>query len=90
MKSKSLILILLFCVSNLFAQNIPVSLSYTRLYDFLDEIITDGIINHQTAVRPYTRSQVAGMLEEAQKADTLLNKRQCDDLAFFMNDCPKK
>lgn len=86
MKSKSLILILLFCVSNLFAQNIPVSLSYTRLYDFLDEIITDGIINHQTAVRPYTRSQVAGMLEEAQKADTLLNKRQCDDLAFFMNE----
>ena len=86
MKSKSLILILLFCVSNLFAQNIPVSLSYTRLYDFLDEIITDGIINHQTAVRPYTRSQVAGMLEEAHKADTLLNKRQCDDLAFFMNE----
>lgn len=76
----------MFCVSGLFAQNIPVSLSYTRLYDFLDEIITDGIIVHQTAVRPYTRHQVAMMLEDALQADTLLDKRQCDELAFFLNE----
>ena len=68
------------------AQNIPVSLSYTRLYDYLDELITDGVITHQTAVRPYTRGQVAAMLEQAQQADTLLNMRQKKDLLFYLNE----
>lgn len=68
------------------AQNIPVSLSYTRLYDYLDELITDGVITHQTAIRPYTRSQVAAMLEQAQQADTLLNMRQKKDLMFYLNE----
>ena len=68
------------------AQNIPMSLSYTRLYDYLDELITDGVITHQTAVRPYTRSQVAAMLEQAQQADTLLNMRQKKDLLFYLNE----
>ena len=68
------------------AQNIPVSLSYTRLYDYLDELITDGVITHQTAIKPYTRTQVAAMLEQAQMADTLLNTRQKKDLDFYLNE----
>ena len=58
------------------AQHIPVPLSQSRLYDILDELLTDGVIVHQTAIRPYTRIQVADMLEQAQKADTVLNIRQ--------------
>ena len=65
------------------AQNIPVPMSYVRLYDFIDELITDGVITHQTAVRPYTRMQVAHMLEQAQLADSTLNVRQKKDLAFY-------
>lgn len=68
------------------AQNIPVPMSYVRLYDFLDELITDGVLTHQTAVRPYTRVQVADMLEQAQKADSTLNARQKKDLAFYLNE----
>ena len=68
------------------AQNIPVPMSYVRLYDFLDELITDGVLTHQTAVRPYTRVQVADMLEQAQKADSTLNVRQKKDLAFYLNE----
>ena len=85
---KKNLLILLLCISSwCVAQNIPVSLSYTRLYDFLDELMTDGVINaHQTAVRPYTRSQVADMLEQAQDVDSLLNKRQKADLVFYLNE----
>ena len=37
------------------AQAIPVSMQYTEVYDFIDELITDGVISHQTSVRPYTR-----------------------------------
>ena len=73
------------CIS-IGAQNIPVPMSYVRLYDFLDELITDGVLTHQTAVRPYTRVQVADMLEQAQKADSTLNVRQKKDLAFYLNE----
>ncbi len=75
----------LFC-STLSAQNIPVPLAYTQIYDYLDELITDGVITVQTSVRPYTRSQVSMMLVQAQGADSLLSRRQQDDLRFYLNE----
>ena len=87
MKRKWLIIIWMIGVAcNVAAQNIPVSLSYVRLYDYLDELITDGVITAQTTVRPYTRSQVANMLVEAESADSLLNARQKADLVFYLNE----
>ena len=68
------------------AQNIPVPLTQTKLYDYLDELVTDGVISVQTAVRPYTRNQVAKMLVDAQTADSLLNLRQKKELAFYLNE----
>lgn len=68
------------------AQQIPVPLTQVKLYDFIDELLTEGVIVHQTAVRPYTRKQVANMLLEAQAADSLLNHRQQKDLAFYLNE----
>lgn len=68
------------------AQNIPVPLTQVKLYDFLDELLTDGVVVHQTAVRPYSRQQVAKMLMAAQTADSLLNVRQKKDLAFYLNE----
>lgn len=83
---KYLFIILLSLSSWSTAQNIPVPLTQVRLYDFLDEIITDGVVNHQTAVRPYSRRQVTEILLQAQRADSLLNKRQKQDLAFYLNE----
>ena len=80
-----IISISLFALTSI-AQNIPVPLTYTRLYDFLDEMITDGVIVSQTAVRPYTRVQVANMLIGAQRADSLLSQRQKEDLCFYLNE----
>lgn len=68
------------------AQHIPVPLTQVRLYDFIDELLTDGVVIAQTTVRPYTRDQVADMLLAAQAADSLLNKRQKKDLAFYLNE----
>lgn len=67
------------------AQAIPVPMQYTEVYDYIDELITDGVVTRQTAVRPYTRKQVADMLVEAQQADSILNRRQKKDLAFYLN-----
>ena len=84
---KRYLLGILLCVSAWgMAQNIPVPLTQVKLYDFLDELVTDGVLVHQTAVRPYTRVQVAKMLVEAQAADSLLNTRQKKELAFYLNE----
>ena len=68
------------------AQNIPVSLSYTKVYDFINELIMDGVVTNQTAIRPYTRNQIADMLTQAQRADSLLSNRQQNELKFYLNE----
>ena len=80
----SIFLIILCC--GLWAQNIPVALNYTKVYDYIDELITDGIVVNQTALRPYTRNQIADMLMQAQKADSLLSNRQRNELKFYLNE----
>lgn len=86
MKRFGIILLLLGYGILSIAQNIPVPLTQVKLYDFLDELLTDGVITHQTAVRPYTRKHVAKMLIEAQDVDSLLNQRQQKELAFYLNE----
>jgi hypothetical protein len=87
MKRRLLIVLWIFAaLCNISAQNIPVPLTYTRLYDYLDELLTDGIITAQSVVRPYSRLQVATMLQQAQDADSLLSTRQKEDLAFYLNE----
>lgn len=79
----------LMCIGGsvrLAAQNVPVPLAYTRIYDFLDELATDGIIQLDEAVRPYTRRQVAAMLVRAGEKDSLLNHRQREDLRFYLDE----
>ena len=80
----SIFLTILCC--GLWAQNIPVALNYTKVYDYIDELITDGIVVNQTALRPYTRNQIADMLMQAQKADSLLSDRQRNELKFYLNE----
>ena len=68
------------------AQAIPEALEYTEVYDYLDELATDGVIDLTEAVRPYTRTQIAAMLRTAQERDSLLSRRQKDDLQFYMQN----
>ena len=87
MKRGFVVLLLVMCGLMFgMAQNIPVPLTQTKLYDYLDELVTDGVICAQTAVRPYTRGQVAKMLVEAQSADSMLNIRQKKELMFYLNE----
>ena len=73
-------------VGYLYAQRIPEAIEYTEIYDFLEELTTDGVISSNAAVKPYTRDYIARLLAEAQSRDSLLNKRQRDDLQFYMQD----
>ena len=86
MKRLSIFIFICLFVHISWAQNILVSLSYTKVYDFIDELITDGVVSNQTAIRPYTRNQIADLLIQAQRADSLLSKRQADELKFYLNE----
>ena len=68
------------------AQRIPQAIEYTEIYDFLEELTTDGVIRSNAAIKPYTRDHIARLLLEAQSKDSLLNQRQRDDLQFYLQD----
>ena len=68
------------------AQRIPEMIEYTEVYDFLEELTTDGVIQTNAAIKPYTRDYIAARLLEAQSRDSLLNKRQKDDLQFYLQN----
>lgn len=85
MRSKLLAIVLL-CTLSISAQRIPQAIEYSEIYDFIEELTTDGVISSNAAIKPYTRDAIARMLAEAQSKDSLLNKRQKDDLQFYMQD----
>ena len=68
------------------AQRLPEAIEYTEIYDFLEELTTDGVIQSNAAIRPYTRDYIARLLMEAQSRDSLLNRRQKDDLQFYLQN----
>jgi len=76
----------IFHFSLSYAQRIPEAIEYTEIYDFLEELTTDGVIRSNAAIKPYTRDHIARLLLEAQSKDSLLNKRQKEDLQFYMQD----
>ena len=83
--------ILLFICISLFtingaAQDIPQHISYTRIYDFLDELAAEKIIEINSAIKPYSRKFIAQKLQEAYAKTTQLNERQREELMFFYED----
>ena len=73
-------------LSIIYAQRIPEALEYSEIYDFIEELSTDGIVMTNSAVKPYTRDFIARILVEAQSKDSLLSPRQRDDLQFYLQD----
>ena len=86
MRYRYLLIVLLLAASMTQAQVMPEALEYTEIYDFLDELATDGVIDLTEAVRPYNRGQIAAMLRTAEQKDSLLSRRQREDLQFYLQD----
>ena len=84
-------MVLVLCLGTMrfnpvYAQRIPQAIEYSEIYDFIDELTSDGVILSNAAIKPYTRDAIARMLAEAQSRDSLLTQRQKDDLQFYMQD----
>ena len=80
-----LLVIFLFNIT-VYSQYIPQHISYTQIYDFLDEMANNGVIELNSAIKPYSRSYIAQKLVEIQQKEKELNKRQQDELYFYLDD----
>ena len=61
-------------------------MEYTQIYSFLDELAAEHVIHLNSAIQPYTRKDVAKLLQEAQRADSVLSKRMQQELKFYLNE----
>ena len=80
--------VLLFFVTafSVASQDIPLNIAYTRVYEFLDELAGEGIVELNSAVKPYSREFVAQKLIQVQQAENKLNSRQRAEIKFFLNE----
>jgi len=76
-----------------------VTLSYSQIvlepitssvYEFLDEMAQMKYIELNSAVKPYSRMFIAKKLQEVEKNENDLNKRQQKELAFYFQDFNKE
>jgi hypothetical protein len=73
------------------SQDVFHHLSNTSVYEFLDELTCLHIITDvNTAVRPYSRMQIARWLKQADENRDRLNTRQQKDLDFHLRDFNKE
>ncbi|MDO9154484.1 MAG: hypothetical protein Q7U47_12425 [Paludibacter sp.] len=68
------------------AQDIPQHISYTGIYDFLDELANEGFIELNSTIKPYSRRFIAHKLNEANSVYSVLNLRQKKELLFYLNE----
>ncbi len=78
-----------FYQDNFFAQSIPYHTDNESLYDFIDELTNMGAIEVNTAIKPYSRLQIAHFLVTAIN-NPELTSRQRDEITFYLKDFNKE
>jgi hypothetical protein len=61
-------------------------ISRHSIYDFLDELANAKLIEVNSAIKPYSRVFIAEKLQEASGRKDQLNRRQLEELDFYMKD----
>jgi len=90
MKKQFLYIILLIVSFSANAQEVYYHTSNTDVYEFLDEFANLGVIEINTTIKPYSRIFIANKLKEIKESDYTLNKRQQDELGFYLKDFNKE
>ncbi|WP_289053552.1 hypothetical protein [Carboxylicivirga marina] len=71
------------------AQETPHHISNTAIYDFIDELANKGIIEVNSAIKPYSRLTIAQALKKANEHPSL-TKRQQQEVSFYLKDFNKE
>jgi len=77
-----------FTISN--SQTVYHHISNKEIYFFLDEMANLGLIEINSAIKPYSRMFIASKLDEVQEHTGKLNKRQLEELNFYLRDFNKE
>ena len=85
MKKLTIILLLLISFGTS-GQVVYESVQRTNIYDFLDELANEKLIDINSVVKPYARTFIAEKLQEALDQKDQLNKRQIQEIEFYMKD----
>ncbi len=85
MKQLLLFFSLLLSLSFVKAQTNYLHISYTEIYDFVDELANEHIIDINSSIKPYSRQQVYYWLTEAQGTEGL-SKRQNKQIEFYLRE----
>ena len=84
MKKSAITLILFLFVNFIHSQVVYEHITNENIYDFLDELANNRIIDLNSVVKPYSRIFIAEKLVEAKKKNDRLNKRQQKELEFYL------
>lgn len=68
------------------SQDIPEHVSNEGIYEFIDELAGEQVIQVNSVVKPYSKQFIYEKLKEAEAGDSLLNKRQRQELTFYMRE----
>jgi hypothetical protein len=74
----------------LLSQEIPQSVKNTGVYDFLDELANNQVIEINSAIKPYSRLFISNRLREADEKREQLTLRQQKELDFYLKDFGKE
>jgi hypothetical protein len=86
LKSISLALLLLLSTLGSFSQYSPEHISNSNIYDFLDELASERIIDINTAVKPWSKDLITQKLLQARDSSSRLSKRQISEIEFYLSD----
>jgi len=73
-----------------FPQGVYQHPSHEAIYRFLNEMAALQLIDPNTAVKPYTRKQIASFLSRVDEHRESLNRRQQKELDFYLRDYQKE
>lgn len=76
--------------TNLFSQEVPHPVNNKGIYDFLDELANNLIVEINSAIKPYSRLYISQRLNEAEEKRDQLNPRQQKELDFYLMDFGKE
>ncbi|MFP4622447.1 MAG: capsule assembly Wzi family protein [Bacteroidales bacterium] len=68
------------------AQPTAEHLSHRGIYDYLDEMASEQLIELNTTIKPYTRDLILDKLQHIEKQQEKLNARQRKELNFYLRD----
>ncbi len=67
-----------------FSQEVYQHVTTQNIYEYLDEMANNKIIEINSVIKPFSRNYIAGKLKEVKDSADYLNKRQLKELDFYL------